>query len=60
VVFSIAFMALTLVALYNINIDELVGERGRLLAQFRRRRIGTLVVKYFQLAGRACRASSHG
>lgn len=37
VVFSIAFLLLLLVALYNINVDELVGERGRLLIQARRR-----------------------
>lgn len=38
-VFSIALVVLLLVALYNINVDELVGERGRLLTQARRRRI---------------------
>ena len=38
-VFSIALVVLLLVALYNVNVDELVGERGRLLAQARRRRI---------------------
>jgi amino acid transporter len=38
-VFGIALVFLLLVALYNINVDELVGERGRLLAQNRRRRI---------------------
>ncbi|MGC2529260.1 MAG: hypothetical protein WA639_16035, partial [Candidatus Acidiferrum sp.] len=38
-VFGIALVALLLVALYNINVDELVGERDRLLAQSRRRRI---------------------
>jgi hypothetical protein len=36
-VFSIAMVLLLLVALYNINVDELVGERGRLLIQARRR-----------------------
>ena len=35
--FSIAAVLLLLVALYNINVDELVGERGRLLIQARRR-----------------------
>lgn len=35
--FSIAELLLLLVALYNINLDELVGERGRLLSQSRRR-----------------------
>jgi len=38
-IFSVALVLLLLVALYNINVDELVGERGRLLAQSRRRRI---------------------
>jgi voltage-gated potassium channel len=38
-VFGLALVLLLLVALYNINVDELVGERGRLLAQSRRRRI---------------------
>jgi voltage-gated potassium channel len=37
-IFSILMVVLLLVALYNINIDEMVGERGRLLAQSRRRR----------------------
>src|SRR5215831_1365698 len=35
--YSVAVVLLLLVALYNINIDELVGERGRLLIQARRR-----------------------
>ena len=38
-VFGVALVLLLLVALYNFNVDELVGERGRLLAQSRRRRI---------------------
>jgi hypothetical protein len=38
-VFSVVLLILLLVALYNINVDELVGERGRLLAQSGRRRI---------------------
>jgi amino acid transporter len=38
-VFSSVMVLLLLVALYNINVDELVGERGRLLTQNRRRRI---------------------
>ena len=38
-VFGIALVVLLLVALYNINVDELVGERDRLLVQNRRRRI---------------------
>jgi voltage-gated potassium channel len=38
-VFGLALVLLLLVALYNINVDELVGERERLLAQSRRRRI---------------------
>jgi amino acid transporter len=37
--FGLALVLLLLVALYNINVDELVGERGRLLIQSRRRRM---------------------
>jgi hypothetical protein len=37
-IFGVAMLLLLLVALYNINIDELVGERSRLLIQSRRRR----------------------
>ena len=36
--FGIALVLVLLVALYNINVDEMVGERGRLLTQSRRRR----------------------
>ena len=36
-VFSVALVLVLVVALYNINVDELVGERGRLLIQARRR-----------------------
>ena len=39
VLFSAIMVLLLLVALYNINVEELVGERSRLLAQHRRRRI---------------------
>lgn len=39
ILFSIALVFLLLVALYNINIDELVGERGVLLTQARHRRL---------------------
>ena len=39
VMFSLALLFVMLLGLYNINIDELVGERGKLLAQGRRRRI---------------------
>ena len=38
-VFGVVLVLLLLVALYNINVDELVGERGRLLTQSRHRRI---------------------
>lgn len=38
-IFGVALVLLLLLALYNINVDEMVGERGRLLAQSRRRRI---------------------
>jgi len=37
-IFGIALIAVLLVALFNINVDELVGERDRLIAQSRRRR----------------------
>lgn len=37
--FSIALVLLLVVALYNINVDELVGERGLLLIQARHRRL---------------------
>ena len=39
IAFNIVFLAVMLMALYNINIDELVGERSHLLVQNRRRRI---------------------
>lgn len=40
-IFSVAMVFLLLVALYNINVDEMVGERSRLLAQNRwRLRLG--------------------
>ena len=38
-VFSVALVLLLLVALYNINVDELLGERGVLLTQARHRRL---------------------
>ena len=42
--FSIAIVLLLLVALYNINIDELAGERDLLLTQSRRRlRLGWIL-----------------
>jgi hypothetical protein len=40
IVFSLALLALLLVALYTIQIDELTGERGALLAE--RRRLGII------------------
>ncbi|MGA9725395.1 MAG: potassium channel family protein [Candidatus Binatus sp.] len=39
ILFSIALVFLLLVALYNINVDELVGERGVLLTQAKHRRL---------------------
>jgi len=36
-VFSVAMVLVLLVALYNINVDQLIGERGHLLIQARRR-----------------------
>jgi voltage-gated potassium channel len=38
-VFSLAMLALLLLALYNINVDEMAGDRETLLAQRRRRSI---------------------
>src|SRR5271155_5043834 len=38
-VFSLAMLVLLLLALYNINVDELVGDRETLLVQRRRRSI---------------------
>jgi voltage-gated potassium channel len=38
-VFGVALVLLLVVALYNINVDELVGERGSLLTQARHRRL---------------------
>jgi hypothetical protein len=39
IVFSLALLALMLVALYTVRVDELVGERDVLLAQRRRQSI---------------------
>ena len=39
ILFGIALVFLLLVALYNVNVDELVGERGVLLTQARHRRL---------------------
>src|SRR5208282_2578220 len=39
ILFSITMLVLLLLALYNINVDELVGDREALLAQRRRRSI---------------------
>jgi hypothetical protein len=39
IVFSVALVALLMVALYTIQVDELVGERNRLVAERRRRNI---------------------
>src|SRR5690348_16966337 len=45
IAFSAALLILLLIALYNINVDELMGERENLLVQSRRRRrIGWLLV----------------
>ena len=45
VTFSAALLVLAIVGLYNINVDDLMGERDHLLAQRRRRqRIGWLLV----------------
>lgn len=39
ILFSAALLGVLLIALYNINVDELIGEREVLLAQRRRRRM---------------------
>ena len=38
-ILGVAMLLLLLLCLYNINVDELVGQRGRLLAQSKRRQI---------------------
>ena len=40
-IFSLAMLVLLLLALYNINVDDLVGDRETLLAESKRRRIIT-------------------
>lgn len=52
VVLSFALLALLLVALLTIEVDDLVGERDRLLAQKRRRRIMGWVLAVFALVDR--------
>ena len=49
IVFSAALLMILLLALYNINVDELIGERQSLIAQSRRRWLigGTLVAAAF-------------
>jgi voltage-gated potassium channel len=45
IVFSVVLLLLVIIALHNINIDELIGEREKLLVQSRRRRrIGWVLV----------------
>jgi len=49
--FGVALQLLLLVALYNTNVDQMMGEKGRLLAKSRRRRmIGWAFL--FQLSAR--------
>jgi hypothetical protein len=48
IVFSVALLFILVIALHNISVDELIGERENLLAQKRRRIIGgTLVAAGF-------------
>jgi hypothetical protein len=49
IAFSAAMMALLLIAVYNINVDELIGEHEHLVKQNQRRRIigWTLVTAAF-------------
>jgi len=60
IIFSIAMVLLLLVALYNINIDEMVGERGRLVAQSRRRRIVGWVLALAAISERITLLFAHG
>jgi len=49
--FGVALQLLLLVALYNTNVDQMMGEKGRLLAKSRRwARCGRAIL--FQLSGR--------
>ncbi len=57
IIFSLALVLLLLVALYNINVDELVGEKGSLLAQSRRRRTVGWVLALAAIAGRVSLSS---
>lgn len=50
--FSLAFLALMLVALYATQIDELIGDRSSLLRQRRRRRVTGLVLAAFAIVER--------
>ena len=52
ILFSGAMLALLLLALYNINVDELVGEREALLAQKRRRKIAGWTLGVSAIAAR--------
>jgi hypothetical protein len=52
IVFGLAVMGLMLVALYTIQVDELVGEREALLAERRRRSIAGWTLAGLALAGR--------
>jgi len=60
IIFSVAMVLLLLVALYNINIDEMVGERGRLMAQARRRRIAGWVLALTAMTERIVLFLVHG
>jgi len=50
--FSLAMLVLLLLALYNINVDEMVGERKTLVAQKRRRRIIAWALGFLAIAAR--------
>jgi hypothetical protein len=52
IVFSLALLALMLVALYTVRVDELVGERDALLAQRRRQSIIGWVLATLAIAER--------
>jgi len=52
IVFSLGFLTVMLVALYTIQVDDLVGQRGRLLVQRRRRRVAGVVLAAAAIAAR--------
>lgn len=60
IIFSIAFLSLLLVALYTVRVDDLVGERGALLAQGRRRSFIASVLAVLAIGARLATAVAPG